>query len=90
MPRVHAIAFAAIGMFSTTVPAQPSGGPYVVARSVIGSGGDTLSGGSFRLNGTLGQPATTLLGSSGYRVYDGFWAPAAPLGDLLFSNGFDS
>ena len=55
----------------------------------IAGGGATLGGGSFRLSGTVGQPAALLTVGLGSRVYDGFWAPAAPAGDLIFADGFD-
>lgn len=67
-----------------------SGGPYTIDPSVVGGGGATLTGGSFSLSGTIGQPATAQLAGSGYSLYDGFWAPAAaPTDDLIFANGFD-
>jgi hypothetical protein len=89
-PR-DSIAFAlfALGSFTASATAPSGGGPYVVAPATIAGGGATLSGGTFRLSGTLGQPATALLGASRYRLYDGFWAPASPLIDLIFANGFD-
>lgn len=70
--------------------AQSAGGPYVVDPVVVGGGGATLTGGTFSLSGTIGQPATAQLIGSGYTLYDGFWAPAAaPTDDLIFANGFD-
>jgi len=89
MQRVRAIAFTTLGMFSLTVFAQSGGGPYAMAPIAIAGGGATLQGGSFRLSGTVGQPATAALSAAGYRLYDGFWAPLAPASDLIFRNGFD-
>ena len=91
MQRRHsafAFALAALGAFSTPVPAQ-SGGSYLIAPATIAGGGATLSGGSFQLSGTIGQSATALLSAGGYRLYDGFWAPTSPLSDLIFRNGFE-
>ncbi|HEY6986150.1 MAG TPA: hypothetical protein VH375_08710 [Rhodanobacteraceae bacterium] len=89
MRPVHAIAFATLGIFFAPAAAQSAGGPYAITESAIGGGAATLSGGSFRLNGTLGQPATASLAAAGYRFYDGFWTPATPPGDRIFANGFD-
>ena len=89
MRRAHAIAFGMLGMFSVGVPAQPMGDPYAIPRYAISAGAATLSGGSFRLSGTVGQPATASLAGSGYRFYDGFWTPETPPGDRIFANGFD-
>ena len=89
MQRVLIFALATIGAFSSAVPAQSRGGPYAITRFVIAGGGATLEGGSFRLSGTLGQPATASLAASGFRLYDGFWAPAAVSEDRIFANGFD-
>lgn len=70
-------------------PAQ-AGGAYRIDRAAIGDGGATSSGGAFRLSGTVGQPATDMLGAGGYRLYDGFWGPASlPATDEIFANGFD-
>jgi len=44
----------------------------------------------YALSGTIGQPAATTLAASSYSLYDGFWAPASALSDLIFANGFDT
>ena len=84
-------ALVASGVCAAHVGAQSSGGPYRIEPSVIAGGGGTLGGGAFELRGTFGQGATTTLTASGYRLYDGFWAPAAGSAsiDLIFANGFD-
>ena len=78
-----AIAAAAVAI------AQSSGGPYTIDKAVIASGGATLTGATFRLSGTVGQPATTRLSATGFSLNDGFWAPEGPASDRIFSNGFD-
>ena len=92
MQRLHMVTFvlalALPGTFGAPARAQ-SGGPYRIDPAVIAGGGATLSGGQFRLSGTIGQPATSMLSASTYRLYDGFWAPASPSSDLIFANGFD-
>jgi len=75
-----------IAVFALGAHAQSSGGPYRIAPVAVANGGDTLSGGSFQLRGTLGQAQTSTLSGSAYRFYGGFWAPAS---DLIFANGFD-
>lgn len=78
-----------LGAFSPSAPAQ-SGGPYAIAPATIAGGGGTLTGGSFKLSGTIGQPATTTLSAASYRLQDGFWAPAsAAPNDTIFANGFE-
>ena len=69
--------------------AQSSGGPFAIDPATIAGGGATLSGGQFRLSGTIGQPATAMLGASTYRLHDGFWKPVSPPSDLIFADGFD-
>ena len=93
MPRLQMITFvlalAALGTLAASARAQSGGGPYRIDPAAIAGGGATLNGGPFQLSGTIGQPATSTLGASNYRLYDGFWAPASPLSDLIFANGFD-
>jgi hypothetical protein len=69
-------------------PAQ-TGGAYRIDGAVIADGGATLGGGAFRISGTVGQPTTLVLAGSTLRFYEGFWSPAAPAADAIFSNGFD-
>lgn len=62
-------------LFSLNMVAQ-SGGPYEIKSSVIGGGGGSSSGGTFSIDGTIGQaaaggPAT----GSPYSVNSGFWVP---------------
>lgn len=89
MQPVRMIAFALLASFSLTTFAQMRGGPYAISESVIAGGGATVSGGSFQLSGTLGQPATAEIVAASYRVYDGFWGPRTPLSDVIFHDGFD-
>ena len=73
----------------TPAGARGTGGAYDVDKAVIAVGGTTSSGGAFRLDGTLGQPATAVLNGSGYTLQDGFWAPVGVVSDRIFANGFD-
>jgi len=64
-------------------------GAFKINPVVISGSGATLDGGSFRVSGTIGQPATALLSASEFQMHDGFWRPAAPTSDVIFANGFD-
>ncbi|GMU42611.1 MAG: hypothetical protein DYH17_03045 [Xanthomonadales bacterium PRO6] len=79
-------------MLAAALAAQvPTGGPYSLPRQVIGAGGARASGGSYVLVGTIGQAATGPASGSGYAIQQGFHAaaPAGPLPDQLFRNGFE-
>lgn len=93
MQRLHMVTFvlalALPGTFAPPARAQSSGGAFVIDPATVAGGGATLSGGRFKLSGTIGQPATATLSASAYRLYDGFWAAASPSSDLIFANGFD-
>lgn len=82
-----ALALSVPGAFLTSAGAQSAGGPYAIDPAAdAGGGGATLSGGQFRLNGTVGQPAASPLAASGYQL-DGGFHPL--LGDRIFASGFD-
>jgi len=87
-----AILLTVASAFATQAGAQSSGGPYRVNSSVIAGGGASLSGGTFQLKGTQGQSAPATLLATSYRLYGGFWVPAAnsQMPNSIFSNGFDS
>ena len=73
------------------VAAQSGGGDYRIDTATVAAGGDTSTGGTYRLDATLGQHAAATLASAPYVINDGFWGPAsgsAP-GDAVFANGFD-
>jgi hypothetical protein len=90
MQRLRIVTVAFATLLPAAVLAQ-AGGAFRIERAAIGSGGATSNGGSFRLSGTVVQPATDLLGAGAYRLYDGFWSPASsPATDEIFANGFDS
>ncbi len=74
---------------AATGHAQSGGGAFQINPVVISGSGATLDGGSFRVSGTIGQPATALLSASEFQMHDGFWRPAAPTSDVIFANGFD-
>lgn len=81
------------GVFSVT---QPSGGPYVLTRSSIDSGGGRSMADSYELQGTLGQPdASVRMTAAGFELYPGFQVPASvdggsPIPSLIFQDRFES
>lgn len=55
-----------------------SGGPYEIDWFTIDAGGTmSVTGGSFQLQGTAGQPDTGSAAAGPYALQGGFWAPAA-------------
>lgn len=76
--------------------ADAKGGGFAIRRHVIAGGGGTSSGGAFAIAGTIGQAdADALHPASGgvFAITGGFWpgiAPAAPVGDAVFANGFEA
>ena len=74
--------------FVVAIDAQ-SGGGYTIEKSVIAGGGGTSTGGTYLLEGTIGQaiaggPAT----GSPYSVQSGFWNPnLAPTAAGVFIEG---
>ena len=65
-------------VFPAVVDAQ-SGGTYDLTWSTIdGGGAQDLSGGSFTLSGTIGQPDVRwMLEGGGYTLGGGFWGSGA-------------
>lgn len=58
---------------------------------VIANGGTThAQGGSYRLAGTIGEPAAGTAAGGALQLDSGFWQPArVVLPDLIFSDGFE-
>ena len=75
-----------LGVHVVTVVAQSISGQYAVTHSVVAPGA-TLKGGSFGLNGTVGEASVSSSGSGAYRMTSGYAAAAMP--DRIFTNGFD-
>jgi hypothetical protein len=70
----------------------PAGGPYVMRKQAIASGGERASGGAYVLTGTLGQVAIDPNPATGaaYLLAGGFHGATLPLTDELFANGFEN
>ena len=57
-------------------PAAPTAG-YEISWYTIDGGGGSSSGGSYQLDGTIGQADAGALSGGGYTLNDGFWGGAA-------------
>lgn len=77
---------------STTRTARAAQAAVTLTRWTVDAGGTTqVSGASFTLAATIGQPEAALVGAANYALSAGFWAPRAsePSGDAIFANGFE-
>jgi hypothetical protein len=73
-------------ILSAWVYAQ-SGGSYDLAWNTLGGGGGSNIGGSYTLNGTIGQPGAGVLSSGGYNLVGGFWwSEQVPVGITVDPN----
>ncbi|CAN5216924.1 hypothetical protein BH10ACI1_BH10ACI1_34820 [soil metagenome] len=53
-----------------------SGGTFEITQSIVGGGGQQSSGGTFSLDGTIGQPlANGQMSGAGFSLSSGFWSP---------------
>jgi hypothetical protein len=57
-----------IAAFASSANAQ-----YTISKSVIGAGGGPVSGGSYTMNGTIGQPVIGPTSGGTFQVNQGFW-----------------
>lgn len=75
------------------IASPPAGGTFVMSRHVVASGGGQVTGGSYALNGTVGQAeAQGPVAGAGFVLTGGFHAPqapAVPLPDPVFRDGFE-
>lgn len=72
-------------MYSITV--AQSGGSFTITKSVIAGGGGNSTGGTFVVDGTVGQSAAGTTSSGGtFQVTGGFWGgTAAPVSSVSVS-----
>lgn len=73
--KANLVALAAMLLLAGIVSAD---GIPTVERWVIGGGGGSVSGGSYRLNGTVGQPIVGTATSGSHQLCAGFWCGAMP------------
>src|SRR5688500_11521071 len=75
-------AFLLLPVLAATILCQ-SGGQFTITKSVIAGGGGNASGGTFSVNGTIGQPVAGVPMTGGtFNLESGFWAG----GELLADN----
>src|SRR5580765_7393832 len=68
--------FASLVLVIVCVPlAGQSGGTFTITKSVSAGGGGTASGGTFSMDGTIGQPLAGTTSNGGtFSLQSGFWA----------------
>jgi len=60
---------------------------YAIKKHTINNGGGKLTGGSYELNGSVGQiDASNSMSGGTYTINGGFWQEN---NDLIFKNGFE-
>lgn len=74
-------------LFICSVAFAQSGGSFNITKSVIAGGGGSSSGGTFVLDGTIGQSAAGTTSNGGtFSLTGGFWGgTAAPATDVTVS-----
>ena len=79
MRSIYFIFFVMVLGLPALVAAQ-SGGTFTITRSVVAGGGDSSTGGTFVINGTIGEPVAGTISNGGtFSLGSGFWASAAAL-----------
>src|SRR5437899_5103310 len=81
MRRIYLTVLTAIlvGLFSLLMFPQ-SGGTFVIQKSVIAGGGDRSTGGSFIVDGTIGQTVAGTQSTGGtFSLQSGFWPGASAI-----------
>lgn len=95
MNRKHRIFSLLAGVALASLAAAQSGGGYDLRWNTQDGGGTRMSGGTYDLNGTVGQPDANsqgaMVGSGGLTLYGGFWIGPGmwTADDVIFRNGFD-
>jgi len=87
------LALSAAIAWSMSAFAQSSSASYQIPRQSIDGGAGRATSATYSLSGTIGQPdAGSTMTSASYTLRGGFHlaAPAAPLPDPLFSDGFEA
>lgn len=84
-PWIHSLLF----LLAAGAPVVADGGDFVIEDYTIDGGGGRMSGESFTVEGTLGQPEAHPAEARGgsYSVAGGYWATTQAT--YLFSDGFE-
>lgn len=79
--KLRTLVFA--GLATLAMASTATAQPFTISKSVIGAGGGVMTGGSFSMNGTIGQPVIGPTGAApGFAVNQGFWYTVAPEMDV--------
>jgi hypothetical protein len=73
MKRLSLFISIAVALLIVSIAVAQTGAGYDLTWNTIDSGGGSSSGGSYTLDGTLGQPEAGALSGSGYTLNGGFW-----------------
>ncbi|WP_223787988.1 hypothetical protein [Marinicella meishanensis] len=78
-------------LFVSLLLAHSVAANYEIKQHSINSGGGTLQGQSFHLQGTIGQAVAEPLSQGGtYQLSPGFWSPNQTANDdVIFITGFE-
>ena len=89
--HLAAICFAAALALASPTRAQSTGGVFTLNPQSIAAGGGRATGGSFELEGTIGQHDASNAQSGGvFTLTGGFHRRAATaVGETIFRNGFE-
>jgi hypothetical protein len=82
--------FLVLLMVPLNQPYAQTGGNFEITQSVIGNGGQNSAGGTFSLDGTIGQPlAGNAINNPPFAVTSGFWnfTPLAPTAAVVTVSG---
>jgi hypothetical protein len=74
--KLRTLVFA--GLMTLAMAGSASAQTFTISKSVIGAGGLPMSGGTFSMNGTIGQPAIGPVSGGNFTVNQGFWYTLGP------------
>ncbi len=74
---MHRTRWSVIAALSASLPTAATGAqPYSIDSFTIDGGGARLTGSTYTLSGTVGQPDTGVLTGTSFSISGGFWADA--------------
>ncbi len=69
---------------------SPSFAQYTISKHSINNGGSKMTGGSYIVTSSIGQPdSSDIISASNYTLNGGFWQRKGTAFELVFSNGFE-
>ncbi len=77
--KIKFIAALPVMFFLSAIVSAQSGGTFTITKSVIARGGGQASGGTFTMDGTIGQSVADTTSTGGtFNLQSGFWT-SSPL-----------